>query len=211
MDQQDTKTLILDAAEVLFGEHGFDGTSLRKLTSTAGVNLAAVNYHFRSKEGLLDALFARRLEPMNRQRLDLLDQIQQEYGDQPWPLDKVVHALVWPPLKLWHDREGGGDRFLRLLGRIHSEPSPQVRSLFERYFAEIERRFTEAFARCLPNSSAPVHLWGGIFTIGAMAHSMCMGEQLAPRYPALNDESAEVLCHRLVTYATAGIRAMAQG
>ena len=60
-------------------------------------------------------------------------------------------------------------------------------------------------------SIAQAALWGGIFTIGAMAHSMCMGEQLAPRYPALNDESAEVLCHRLVTYATAGIRAMAQG
>ncbi len=132
MDQQDTKTLILDAAESLFGEHGFDGTSLRKLTGVAGVNLAAVNYHFRSKEGLLDALFDRRLEPMNLQRLDLLDEVQQQSGDQPWPLEKVLHALLWPPLNLWHDHETGGARFMRLLGRIHSEPSPQVRGLIHK-------------------------------------------------------------------------------
>lgn len=208
MDQQDTKTLILDAAESLFGEHGFDGTSLRKLTGVAGVNLAAVNYHFRSKEGLLDALFARRLEPMNRQRLDLLDEVQQQSGDQPWPLEKVLHALLWPPLNLWHDHETGGARFMRLLGRIHSEPSPQVRGLFERYFAEVERRFTEAFARALPDAAEAVRLWGGVFTVGAMAHSLCIAEQLAPRYPALQSGNADHLCQRLVTYAAAGIRAM---
>ena len=69
----DTKTRILDAAEGLFMEHGFEATSLRSLTSSAGVNLAAVNYHFGSKEELFQAVRTRRLDPMNKVRIELLD------------------------------------------------------------------------------------------------------------------------------------------
>ena len=68
----DTKTKILDAAEKLFGNKGFDATSLRDITAGADVNLAAVNYHFQTKESLIDAVIARRLEPVNRRRLEML-------------------------------------------------------------------------------------------------------------------------------------------
>src|SRR3981081_4013505 len=71
-----TKTRILDAAELLFMEHGFEATSLRQLTSAAGVNLAAVNYHFGSKEELFQAVLTRRLDPMNQERIDLLDKLE---------------------------------------------------------------------------------------------------------------------------------------
>src|ERR1700682_4102017 len=64
----DTKTRILDAAESLFMEHGFEATSLRSLTTAAGVNLAAVNYHFGTKEVLFRAVLTRRLDPMNQER-----------------------------------------------------------------------------------------------------------------------------------------------
>ncbi|MCC6391972.1 MAG: helix-turn-helix transcriptional regulator, partial [Bryobacterales bacterium] len=67
-----TKDRILDAAELLFANHGFDATSLRMITAQASVNLAAVNYHFQSKEALLDATIARRAIPINRRRLELL-------------------------------------------------------------------------------------------------------------------------------------------
>lgn len=209
MEPQDTKTQILNAAERMFGEHGFGGTSMRKLTAAAGVNLAAVNYHFRSKEGLLDALFARRLDPMNRERLTMLDEVLARAGDQPPPLQDVIRALVWPPLRLWHDREADGARFIRLLGRIHSEPGPEVRAMLTRYFDQIEQRFSQAIARCLPGSNAADRIWGAIFTIGAMAHSVCTAEQLAPRYPELQTHDPEALCHRLVTYTTAGLLAVA--
>ncbi len=208
MEPTDTKSQILDAAERLFGEHGFGGTSMRKLTAAAGVNLAAVNYHFRSKEGLLDALFARRLDPMNQERLAMLDEILARSGDEAPPLEEVIRALVWPPLRLWHDRERDGARFMRLLGRIHSEPGPEVRGMLARYFEEVERRFTEAIARCLPGSDPADRIWGSIFTIGAMAHSVCMAEQLAPRYPVLLSHDPEALCRRLVTYTVAGLRAV---
>ena len=80
---QDTKTRILDAAESLFMEHGFEATSLRQLTTAAGVNLAAVNYHFGTKEELFQAVLTRRLDPMNQERIDLLDELEREAGGQP--------------------------------------------------------------------------------------------------------------------------------
>ena len=66
MRRQDTKSRILDAAEKLFGLNGFEATSLRDITAEAQVNLAAVNYHFQSKDSLIDAVIARRIEPVNR-------------------------------------------------------------------------------------------------------------------------------------------------
>src|SRR5437660_7648714 len=67
-----TKDRILDAAERLLAQHGFEATSLRDITAEADVNLAAVNYHFQSKDALIDAVIARRIEPVNRKRLDML-------------------------------------------------------------------------------------------------------------------------------------------
>ena len=71
-----TKDRILDAAEALFMEHGFEATSLRAITAAAGVNLAAVNYHFGSKEELFQAVLTRRLDPMNQERLDVADALR---------------------------------------------------------------------------------------------------------------------------------------
>ena len=73
-----TKDRILDAAEALFMEHGFEATSLRSITAAAAVNLAAVNYHFGSKEELFQAVLTRRLDPMNQERLDLLTALERE-------------------------------------------------------------------------------------------------------------------------------------
>src|ERR1700744_3139178 len=87
----DTKTKILDAAEKLFGTKGFDATSLRDITTEADVNLAAVNYHFQTKDSLIDAVIARRIEPINRRRMEMLDAA----GDNP-TLEQIVEAFVAP-------------------------------------------------------------------------------------------------------------------
>src|SRR5438067_208004 len=81
-----TKSRILDAAERLFLEHGFEATSLRQLTAAAGVNLAAVNYHFGSKEELFQAVLTRRLDPVNQERIDLLTKLEREAGLKAPPL-----------------------------------------------------------------------------------------------------------------------------
>ena len=78
-----TKERLLDAAEALFMEHGFEATSLRLITAAAEVNLAAVNYHFGSKEELFQAILTRRLDPMNQKRVDLLTDMERRHAPAP--------------------------------------------------------------------------------------------------------------------------------
>src|SRR5215510_5323113 len=80
-----TKERILDSAEALFMEHGFEATSLRAITAAAGVNLAAVNYHFGTKEELFQTVLTRRLDPMNQERVDLLTRLEEEAAPEPLP------------------------------------------------------------------------------------------------------------------------------
>ena len=79
-----TKDRILDSAERLFARDGFEATSLRAITAEANVNLAAVNYHFQSKEALVQAVIGRRMGPVNAQRIALLDACEAEAGDAPF-------------------------------------------------------------------------------------------------------------------------------
>src|SRR5215218_1340767 len=109
----DTKTRILDAGERLFVEHGFEATSLRSLTTAAGVNLAAVHYHFGSKEELFQAVLTRRLDPMNQERIDLLQKVEREAAGRPLSCEKVLFAMLIPALRLARDEKRGGKDFLR--------------------------------------------------------------------------------------------------
>src|SRR5262245_56314797 len=125
----ETRTRILDAAEELFMQHGFEGTSMRVLTAKAGVNLAAVNYHFGSKDALIDALFRRRLDPMNAERIAALERLED------FSADNIIRAFLRPSLRLVEDAKGGGRNFIRLLGRTYSEPAKQIRALIGQMYA----------------------------------------------------------------------------
>src|SRR5512143_118352 len=104
----ETKDRILDAAERLFAEHGFDATSLRMITAEAGVNLAAVNYHFRSKDALIEAVFSRCIRPLNRERLRLLAAVEEASGGAPPRLEDVIRAFVTPVIRARQDNRGCG-------------------------------------------------------------------------------------------------------
>src|SRR6476619_2538659 len=99
----DTKTRLLDAAEQLFMEHGFEATSLRQLTAAASVNLAAVNYHFGSKEELFQAVLTRRLDPMNQERIELLEKLERESSGRPISVEKILSSMLIPALRLARD------------------------------------------------------------------------------------------------------------
>src|SRR5215475_7182897 len=97
--QATTKDRILDAAEKLFAMNGFEATSLRQITAEAGVNLAAVNYHFQSKEALLGAVFSRRVVPVNRRRIELLNALEAAAGAEGPALDSILEALFRPVIE----------------------------------------------------------------------------------------------------------------
>src|SRR5438874_976468 len=93
-----TKERILDVAESLFMEHGFEATSLRSITAAAAANLAAVNYHFGSKEELFEAVLTRRLDPMNQERLDLLTALERDAAPTPVTCEQILSAMFVPAL-----------------------------------------------------------------------------------------------------------------
>src|SRR5690242_15170397 len=113
----DTKQRILDVAEALFAEHGFAGTSLRRIIGEAEVNLAAVHYHFKSKESLLEAVIVRRTAPLNEERLNLLDKAQQAARNGAAPVENVLLAFLGPPIRLILNPNGVGRTFGKLMGR----------------------------------------------------------------------------------------------
>src|SRR5579872_383717 len=110
-EKLDTKSRILDSAEKLFGMNGFDGTSLRDITTAADVNLAAINYHFQSKDSLIDAIVARRIEPVNKKRFEMLD----AFGSRP-TVEQIMAAFIAPVLQV------KVDGVAPLIGRILSNP-----------------------------------------------------------------------------------------
>jgi AcrR family transcriptional regulator len=204
----DTKILILDAAEQAFADLGYSGTSLRRIITSAGVNLAAVHYHFGSKEALLKAVLVRRLEPLNRERLELLDQIEAAAGDGPLPLEAVIEALVGPPLRLINDPSRGGEVFMRLLGRLLPEPDEPLQTLITSQFNEIVERFFAAFRRALPELPVNELFWRAHFGVGAMAHTLCSCKMLKTMSGGLCDPTdTRTAIRELVLFMSAGMRA----
>src|ERR1700689_3627548 len=110
-----TKDRILNAAERLFARDGFEATSLRAITAEAGVNLAAVNYHFQSKEALVQAVIGRRMGPVTARRLALLDAYEAEAGDAAVPLEKLLDAFLRPVVEMVGSH---AHEFVPLIGRL---------------------------------------------------------------------------------------------
>ena len=204
----DTRERILDVAERLFGERGFPATPLRDITAEAGVNIASVNYHFGSKEGLLAEVLERRLKPINARRLELLDAVEERGGDEPPELEAVIRAFLSPPfhsLRVWG---ADGQGFLRLVGRIHSETNEDFRATFVKQFDEVFKRFTAALRRALPNLDDADLSWRMLFIVGSMAFTMSWGPTLVASGSGAAHAPEDVL-ESLVLYAAAGMAAPA--
>jgi AcrR family transcriptional regulator len=210
--EKDTKRLILDAAEKLFASDGFSATSLRQITTAADVNLAAVNYHFGSKESLIKAVISRRLEPINKERLDLLDRLEDEADEKGPALEEIVEAFIGPPLRMRQTAGSKAAHFMRLLGRIMSDPSDHVMTQFTDLFRETIERFSAALGRSLPDLSPAEILWRMIFMVGSMAHTMSISSHLPRVTGGLCDPSdTAALIKRMTPFLAAGMRADAPG
>jgi len=165
-DTADTKTRILDSAEKLFGFKGIEETSLRDITTDAQVNLAAVNYHFQSKDSLIDAVIARRVEPVNCRRLEMLEAAGPEAT-----VEEILTAFLTPALEIRLEC------VVPMLGRILSNPL-FVDRVYKRHFAVVSERFRAALGQALPDLSKQEILWRQIFMVGAMTHVMAVGQIL---------------------------------
>ena len=191
----DTPTAILEAAESLFIEMGYAGTSLRAIATRAGVNLASAHYHFGSKAGLLGAVIHLRVRPANEERGRRLDALQRE---PPNPSVEQLLEVFFSPLAF-----GGVAATLpRLIARLYGEPESVSKPLIEREFGPSTRRFLAALGAALPDVDEDALAWRFHFMIGAMIHMLAFGSPLGME--ASSRSSADGLA-RLLAFAVAGI------
>ena len=207
----DTKTRILDAAELLFMEHGFEATSLRQITAAAGVNLAAANYHFGSKEELFQAVLTRRLDPMNQERIERLERIERDAAGKPLSCEKILFAMLIPALRLARDEKRGGKNFLRLLGRAYADPAPFIRSFLSAQYAQMIARYKEAYLLALPHLSRQELTWRLHFVMGALSYTLAGTDALKLFAQVGAADNDELLLQRLAPFLVAGLKAPAMG
>lgn len=214
----DTRENILDIAEELFALHGFDATSIRDITQKAGANLGAINYHFGSKDGLIELVFKRRLIPLNEARLALLDHVEanaKAKGETP-SLEQVLHAFIEPMVDLQANCGDAATSFSRLLCRSLQETNPEREQMIHFHFKVLIDRIYLTFQRILPQLPEDEIFWNMTMMFGACHQTLDSWSRFYKNTfarpegvsPARELSRAELI-ERLVKFSVAGIRAAA--
>lgn len=211
MAQPKTRDSILDAAEELIARKGYANTSMREITGRAKANLAAVNYHFGTKEGMVAAMLDRRLNPLNQKRIEMLAaevQAARQEGRPP-NTETLLRALVEPILRFFKSKEGGIN-FIKIFSQIHSDSDDTIRRHFLKHMVPVFKVFFENFHQSrpeLPLDKLAVRIF---FSIGAMAHcaNILVDEKIATissqlEVPMLSDP--EGLLEELVQFIVRGM------
>jgi AcrR family transcriptional regulator len=204
-DSGDTKLRILDVAEELFGERGLDRVSIRDITDKAKVNLAAIHYHFGSKEDLIAAVFERRVVPVNDARLTALDAVEKSAGKKNPKLEAILGAFIRPTLQCCLQPSKGGTAFSKLFGRCLSEPSPEIEALLKKQFEPLMERMDAALMRALPKLSRSEIFWRMKFTFGALHHWLLTKDKFLPDWVEIVEDEKQI--QKLISFAAAGFRA----
>ncbi|MCK9539576.1 TetR/AcrR family transcriptional regulator [Dokdonella sp.] len=198
-----TRERILGVAEVLFARHGFAGASLRQVTSAAKVNLAAVNYHFGSKDGLIEEVFRRRLDELNRQRLASL---AAALARPACTLEDVLDAFIRPALEQSMDSAGGA-AFVRVLARAYAEHDERLRRFLADNYGHVLREFVIAFARLLPGLAREELHWRLDIVAGALTYAMADFGMIKRRQEVSEHSHRDMTIRHLIQFTAAGLRA----
>jgi len=199
----DTKQKILDTAERLIALQGFAATSLRHIIAEAGVNLAAVHYHFGSKEELLDHVIARKATAVNEERLARLQQFEREAGSGPVPVEKVLAAFLEPMIELG----SRNPQFVQVMGRMQSEG--MLPAIIAKHFQPTVAYFLKALRRSLPELPEAELFWRLQFMFGAMARAVTGPGGFST--PGIQSDNPDFACliRRLQVFLCAGLKAPA--
>ena len=202
-----TKDKILDAAELFFADKGFNGTSLREITSQAEVNLAAVNYHFGSKKELIKAVMSRYMNELSpKLELSLINLCSQ---DADISLEEVFFAFVDPLLSLNEFKENGTSTFLQLLGRGYTDSQGFLRWFLTTQYPNVFDNFTNAVKKAYPELSAEEMFWRLHFTMGTIVFTMSSSDALIDI--AASDFNRDIdisgVIKQVIPYVAAGVGA----
>jgi AcrR family transcriptional regulator len=208
-----TRNRILLAAERLFAEKGVDSATLKMVTQEAGVNLAAVNYHFGSKEELAYAVFDDLADRISRRRLALLAERKLAAGGKPLSVEEIVYFFMEPYVL----HEGGRDGALLISMILHQRvaPTKTAEQIIKKYFDKVALRFVEAFSEAIPHLDKKALFWRYYFMVSSIlfgASERGQGNRLSfisGGHADLSD--ADELVHQLTMFIAGGMSAPKDG
>jgi AcrR family transcriptional regulator len=202
---ESTRERLLNIAEQRFGEGGYEGTSLRAITVAAAANIAAVNYHFGSKEALLRAAVTRAMAPVNIERRRRLDQL--EAKGQP-TVEQLIRAFIEPGLDVILRRGERGRVVARFIGRVAFDPSRRIRELYSAEADPVEARYLAALQAALSQAAPESVAFGYLNMLGLLAMHQSQALSRAPGMEEVEDPGrlAENLIAFLVAAFDHGLR-----
>lgn len=207
LPESGAKRKLLDAAEQLFADKGFEAVSVRDITELAKTNVAAVNYHFGSRDALLTLVMMRSMLPVTEERIARLDALEKKMGGKPAPLEEIIDAMVRPLITQVRKSELNERLFYKLIGRIITQQGDGLPSPIEEQLKVVIDRFTRAFAKALPTLEQEDLVWRTHFMAGGMIHMLSHRDVL---YKLTNGAAGaptmEVTLARFIRFAVAGLR-----
>lgn len=203
-----TKAKIMDVAEALFAEHGFNDTSLRTITTKANVNLASVNYHFGDKKTLVRAVLNRYLEAFMPELERSLTELNQR---DDYTMTDVFNTLTHPVLSLDNLRPNGASRFMLLIGRGYTDVQGHLRWFITTQYSSVLSLFTDSVKKANPALDAETLFWRLHFTLGTCVFTMSSSKALAEiAYNSYGKKvDSDVFIQQLIPFLAAGVAAKA--
>jgi len=206
--ERNGKERILDAAEQLFAQRGLYGVSLRDITRAAGVDVALVGYHFGGKRELFAAVFERRSEVLNRERLEQLEAVRRAARPGAPALEAIIGAFTGPLLERSARGGPGWKSYFALVAHVAHSPEfgPQ---LMARHFDPVVERFVSVMRQALPRCPAREIYWGYQFLAGALTLTFAGTGRIDRLSGGLcRDGDLDGVHERLAPFVAAGLRAL---
>ncbi len=207
-NSETTRERILQAAECIYAAKGFHGMSLRDLTLMANVNLAAVNYHFGSKDKLVLALAERRLTPINSHRIERLTDLRKKYGREPIPASDLVTALVDPVFVALRQNKKSRTILVRLVAQMLIDDHKRFSQIHQIFYKDVIDCYHAELKRTLPKLS-PQQIQAKFFcafstVLGLRLMANCMDCFM---YTTTSSKLFDVLEKEITSYLVGGLSA----
>lgn len=206
---EETRERILLAAARLFTEQGFAGTSMRQIAAAAAVPVSSINYHFVSKQLLMEAVYGRVLDTSGMGRWNYLDKLAA--SGQPLTVEQIVEAYIGSALRLSRKDDMPGVAFRQLMARAFFEPGDPAESFFPPEFEKDTDRYREALMAALPHLSAEEVLWRMYYFVGLVAYILGGKDvmRIKTLYQLADADDPEKILARMVPFVVAGMQAPA--
>jgi AcrR family transcriptional regulator len=208
--KQKTRDRILDAAETLFAQRGFEGVSVRQIMRKADADVSLAYYHFESKQDLFDQVMLRRADTLNSLRLEALEAVERDHTDDAPTVEEIIGAFTNPLLDLLASDHEKWKHYFQLIAQINSS-TEWGGELMTRYFDPLVSRFIEALRKALPDCSEEDLFWSYHFLSGTLTLTFAETGRIDNLSGGVcRSSDMQSIAERMPTFLAAGFRALAQ-